>query len=79
MYGRTLRNLLRPPPVLVKARIARASYGLRIRLPWDGSRHSRRDKTWHKHRLEWRATNQMRWLIVKVRCTKVNHVYFRSH
>ncbi len=66
MYGRTVRNLLRPPPVAVKARVARASYGLRLIVTWDGAKHLARDKCFDKHLLEWRADNQMEWCVVEV-------------
>ncbi|KAK4087199.1 hypothetical protein Purlil1_8497 [Purpureocillium lilacinum] len=65
MYGRTVRNLLRPPPVAVKARVARASYGLRLIVTWDGAKHLARDKCFDKHLLEWRADNQMEWCVVE--------------
>jgi len=66
MYGRTIRNLLRPPPVAVKARVARASYGWRVNVPWDGTKHLARDRSLQKHTLKWQAKNQMEWCVVEV-------------
>lgn len=66
MYGRTLRGLLRPPPATVKARVARASYGISCNSDWEIGVHSAQDMIWSKHLLCYLAQNQADWFIKEV-------------
>ncbi|KAI0201632.1 hypothetical protein F4808DRAFT_469316 [Astrocystis sublimbata] len=47
----------------VESRIARLSYGLVYTQMFDPKRHDRRDLFWDDIRGEWRADNQMQWVV----------------
>ncbi|KAF3006150.1 hypothetical protein E8E14_006879 [Neopestalotiopsis sp. 37M] len=61
MPERIARNL----PVQVASTIARASYGMEYRVPFDQYKHAREDKEWDDDELNWKAKGQMEWFIRK--------------
>lgn len=51
----------------VESRIARASYGIKVREQFDPDLHDVRDKIWYEDRQQWYADNQMTWTLKAVR------------
>lgn len=64
--------IARELPVQVTSTIARASYGMKYRIRFDESKHSEEDKVWSTDELEWKAKNQMKWFVRKVRGSPTN-------
>lgn len=60
-------NGVAPPQKTVAARIARYSYGISCRTPFKASVHKLEDRVWSDAHDEYRADNQMIWLIRRVR------------
>jgi hypothetical protein len=52
----------------VKSRIARASYGIRMRDTFNPKIHDGTDKVWDQLTREWKANNQIELFIEKVNC-----------
>ncbi|KAI1278238.1 hypothetical protein F5Y07DRAFT_406915 [Xylaria sp. FL0933] len=48
---------------LLQSRIARLNYGWDCHMPFKNGVHDPRDKFWHNTLREWRAQNQMEWVI----------------
>lgn len=60
-------NGVRRPQKTVAARIARYSYGIACRTLFDPSVHKVEDRVWSDADNDYRADNQMMWLIRRVR------------
>ena len=54
------------PPVTVKSRIARYSYGVEVSFPFESGKHLLADRVWDAASNSWKADHQVYWLIKKV-------------
>lgn len=62
---------------MVASTVSRASYGVRFWTNFDASIHLEKDKIWDIHKGIWRAANQMRWYLKRVRIASQS--YLISH
>lgn len=66
IHGLTVEKMNPYFTVEVQSRISRASYGVICQEKFDASKHLEEDKIWDEDQQDWKAKNQMKWLIQEV-------------
>jgi len=54
-------------PIMIASTVSRASYGIWFKTTFDPREHKEEDKRWDDNEGVWKAFNQMRWYLTRVR------------